>query len=158
MKRLVYIETTIPSSYYDERPEPEMVARQHWTRHWWNELREKYGLYTSAAVLDELKKKWHPNQDKKIALLDNIPLLEITTEVIETAEVYIKNYVMPLDPAGDALHLAVASYHKVDILLTWNCVNLANENKMQHIKRTNALMGLFTPSIVTPLNLLGGES
>ena len=157
MKRSVYIETTIPSSYYDERLEPEMVARQHWTRHWWDELRGNYSLCTSAAVLDELKKKWHPNQEKKIALLDNIPLLEITKEVIEIAEVYITNYVMPSDPVGDALHLAVAVYHKVDILLTWNCNNLANENKMQHIRRTNALMGLFTLSIVTPLNLLGGE-
>jgi len=26
---------------------------------------------------------------------------------------------MPLDPQGDALHLALASYHKADFLLTW---------------------------------------
>jgi hypothetical protein len=41
--------------------------------------------------------------------------------------------------------------------LTWNCRELANENKMEHIRRVNAMMGLFTPAIVTPLNLLGGE-
>ncbi|MDI6735275.1 MAG: type II toxin-antitoxin system VapC family toxin [bacterium] len=153
----IYIETTIPSSYYDNRPEPEMVARQHWTRQWWDGLRSNYRLCASVAVLDELWKKPHPNQAEKILLLDGILLLEVTREVIEVAEVYIRNYVMPADPVGDALHLAIADYHKIDILLTWNCNNLANENKMEHIRRTNAMMGLFTPAIVTPLNLLGGE-
>src|SRR5712691_1000632 len=35
------------------------------------------------------------------------------------------HYVMPADPAGDALHLAIASFHKCDFLLTWNCQHLA---------------------------------
>lgn len=155
--RSVYIETTIPSSYYDNRPEPEMVARQHWTRQWWDDLRQDYRLCTSAAVVDELQKRLHPNQTQKVALLESLPLVDVTREVIEVAEVYIKNYVMPGDPVGDALHLALASCHKIDILLTWNCRNLANENKMEHIRRVNAMMGLFTPAIVTPLSLLGGE-
>ena len=152
----VYVETTIPSSYYDHRLEPEMVARQQWTRQWWDDQRGEYRFLTSAAVLDELRKKSHPNQAEKVALLDGVPLLNVTDEVIEIAEVYIRNYVMPADPVGDALHLAIAAYHKVDILLTWNCRNLANENKMEHIRRVNAMMGLFTPAVVTPLNLIGG--
>jgi predicted nucleic acid-binding protein len=128
--RTVYIETTIPSSYFDDRPEPEMIARQHWTRKWWDLQRSQYHLCTSAAVLDELLKKTHPRQEEKSLLLDGIPLLDVTDEVIEIAEVYIKNFVMPADPAGDALHLALAAYHKMDIVLTWNCQHLANENKM----------------------------
>ena len=39
--------------------------------------------------------------------------------------------------------------------ITWNCEHLANENKMPHIRRTNALLGLWTSDIVTPLSLLG---
>ena len=155
--RTVYIETTIPSIYYDDRPEPEMVARQHWTRQWWDGERHGYRLCTSAAVLDELRKRAHPRQEEKTRLLDGVPLLDVTDEVVEVAQVYIKNYVMPGDPVGDALHLALAAYHKVDILLTWNCRNLANEKKIDHIRRVNGMMGLFTPSIVTPLNLLGEE-
>ena len=156
--RTVYIETTIPSSYYDDRPEPEMIARQHWTQKWWDVQRFHYRLCTSAAVMDELRKKLHPRQDEKSRLLDGVPFLDVTDEVIEIAAVYIKHFVMPADPAGDALHLALAAYHKVDIVLTWNCQHLANENKLDHIRRINAMMGLYTPAIVTPLNLLGDES
>jgi hypothetical protein len=32
--------------------------------------------------------------------------------IIEIVETYIQRMVMPRDPTGDALHLALASYHK----------------------------------------------
>jgi hypothetical protein len=55
------------------------------------------------------------------------------------------------------LHLALASYHKCDFLLTWNCRHLANANKFGHIRRVNTMLGLFVPLLVTPLELLGGK-
>ncbi len=61
---------------------------------------------------------------------------------------------MPRDPEGDALHLALASYHKCDFLLTWNCRHLANANKFDSIRLVNASLGLFTPDLVTPLELM----
>jgi len=64
---------------------------------------------------------------------------------------------MPDNPVGDALHLALASFHKCDYLLTWNCKHLANANKAPHIKRINAMLNLFTPLLVTPLELMPGE-
>jgi len=36
-------------------------------------------------------------------------------------------------------------------------VHLANANKFGHIRRINTMLGLFTPNIVTPLELLGGS-
>jgi hypothetical protein len=63
--------------------------------------------------------------------------------------------VMPANPAGDALHLALASFHKCDFLVTWNCQHLANANKFGHIRRVNTMLGLFVPALVTPLELLG---
>ena len=89
-------------------------------------------------------------------MLSGLTLLQNNTEILEIAGVYVQRYVMPADPAGDALHLALSTYYRIDILLSWNCEHLANENKMEHIRRTNALMGLWTPQILTPLNLLGG--
>jgi len=62
---------------------------------------------------------------------------------------------MPNDPTGDALHLAIASYHQCDFLLTWNCKHLANANKFQHIKQINTRLGLSAPTLITPLELLG---
>ena len=58
---------------------------------------------------------------------------------------------------GDALHLAIASYHRCDFLVTWNCKHLANANKFGHIRRINGILGLSVPSLVTPLELLGED-
>ena len=55
---------------------------------------------------------------------------------------------------GDALHVAIASYHKMDYLLTWNCNHLANANKKKHLRRLNERLRLNTPEIITPLELM----
>jgi hypothetical protein len=91
-----------------------------------------------------------------LALVEGLELLPIGPEVAEIVQAYIQHQVMPKDPLGDALHLAVASYHKCDFLLTWNCKHLANANKFNHIRRINTVLGLFSPILLTPLELLGG--
>jgi hypothetical protein len=72
-------------------------------------------------------------------------------------EAYVRHQLMPSDPSGDALHLAIASFHRCDFLVTWNCRHLANANKFGHIRRVNGLLGLFVPTLTTPLELLGDE-
>jgi len=42
-------------------------------------------------------------------------------------------------------------------LVTWNCKNIANANKFDHIRRINGMLGLFTPELVTPFQLLEGN-
>jgi hypothetical protein len=64
---------------------------------------------------------------------------------------------MPRNPLGDALHLALASYHRCHFLLTWNCTHLANANKFEHIRHINNLLGLSVPILTTPVELLNGE-
>ena len=64
---------------------------------------------------------------------------------------------MPANPVGDALHLALASYHRCDFLVTWNCQHLANATEFANIRRVNTVLGLWVPMLVTPLELLGGH-
>ncbi len=151
----VYIETTIPSFYFETRPEPEMQARRNWTRDWWDNHRHLYEVVTSDAVIDELSQGDYPTKSDAVALASGLPLVPFEEAVSEIVECYLDHHVMPRDPLGDALHLALASHHKCDFLLTWNCVHLANANKFAHITRINALLGLFVPSLVTPLELIG---
>ena len=152
----VYIETSIPSFYHTLRTDPESIARMNWTRRWWQEYAAKSALVTSAAVIDELQQGTGGKNEERISLLDRASVLPITEEVIEIAQVYITKLVMPRDPQGDALHLALASYHKVDFLLTWNCRHLANANKFHHIRVVNFEIGLSCPVLATPLNFLSG--
>jgi len=153
----VYIETSIPSFYHEGRTEPEMVARRQWTRQWWDEAGGGYQRLTIVATLDELHRGNHTHQKEAVELVSALPLLAVEEAINEIIEAYIRHRLMPADPVGDALHLALASYHRCDFLLTWNCRHLANANKFGHIRRVNGVLGLFVPSLVTPLELLGGQ-
>ena len=157
MARRVYLETTIPSFYYELRDDPESVARRRWTRRWWDRDRRSYELVTSTAVVEELRSGDFAARDDCLRLLADVPLLPAETEIAAIVRTYIRHQVMPANPAGDALHLALASYHKCDFLLTWNCRHLANANKFEHIRVINVMLGLFVPALVTPLELLEGD-
>jgi predicted nucleic acid-binding protein len=95
----------------------------------------------------------YPNKNKIIDLVKDISILPLDDEIINIANIYMKEYVMPKGAAGDAFHLACASFHKIDYLLTWNCNHLANANKEQHVNILNGRLGLFAPKIITPLQL-----
>lgn len=148
MKSTVYIETTIPSYYWDQRP--ELAADIARTRQWWDEEREEYECFASQVVVDELAEGDYPNRDTCLALTNSLRLLAITDEIERIAVVYQAHKLMPRLPARDALHVAVASYYRVDFLLTWNCKHLANANKARHLRELNLEMGLSVPQLVTP--------
>jgi predicted nucleic acid-binding protein len=157
MANSVYVEKTIFSFYHDRRQEPEILARREWTREWWDNCRQRYEPLTSAAVLAELDQGTLQHRKEAFAMAQTLPALPVDEELMEIVEVYIEHRVMPDDPLGDALHLALASFHKFDYLLTWNCKHLANANKFGHIRRVNAILGLHVPELVTPLELIGGD-
>jgi len=154
-KPRVYVESSIPSFYHERRITTDVVARRDWTRQWWIEAPARYELLTSPAVINELSAGIPERSAERISLIRELPLLPIEPAITDIVLTYIQQKVMPADPTGDALHLAIASFHKCDFLVTWNCRHLANANKFGHIRRINSLLGLFVPALVTPLELLG---
>ena len=66
MKPVVYVETSIPSFYYEVRSEPEMISRKLWTRQWWMQADDNYSLVTSVAVLNELNQGDFPGKEQAI--------------------------------------------------------------------------------------------
>lgn len=155
MRKRIYIETTIPSFYFETRSEPEMIARRNWTREWWDHQSHKYALVTSIPVIEELSDGHYPNKKDVLHLIEDVELIAVEKEVINIVDAYITHKAMPKNPRGDALHLALATYHQCDFLLTWNCQHLANANKFGHIGKVNKMLHLVTPVMVTPLELLG---
>jgi hypothetical protein len=147
----IYIETTIPSAYFDERPAAEMVARREVTRRWWATASANYNLMTSMAVRKELASGPALRQQSWLALIKPLPLLLVNPEVIDIAAIYRRHKLMP---PGDAMHLAVASFYACAYLLTWNFRHLANANKFEHIQSVSRRYGLHVPRIVAPPALL----
>ena len=156
MPQRVYIETSIPSLYHTLRTDAESVARMHWTRQWWEEYAPQFELLTSPAVILELEQGSTEKTEDRLQLISEIELLDITEEIEQIVTTYVQRLVMPRDPGGDALHLAITSFYRLDVLLTWNCRHLANPNKMEHIRAVNHELGLPMPLITTPLNYVGG--
>ena len=126
MKKRVYIETTIPSFYFETRTAVETVAMRNWTRDWWDHHAHQYELVTSEAVFEELNEGKYSTKEDALTLIEDLPTLEVDKAVIEIVNAYVANKAMPRNPRGDALHLALATHHKCDFLLTWNCNHLAN--------------------------------
>ncbi len=153
----IYIETTIPSFYFETRRNAECISRRNWTRRWWDNHRHEYQLLTSQIVREELGEPGYSEEKRRQALrlLDEVPLLDMAPRLDEIVRVYVGNLLMPRQPVADAIHLAMASLYDCDILLTWNCAHLANPNKRRHIETINKELGIMTPMVITPLELLG---
>lgn len=151
----IYIETTIPSFYYEVRDDPTMVARRQWTREWFDAASNVHGMVTSAAVLEELERGDFPGREDAILMIEQLTPLQITSAILDVVREYIDRKLMPADPSGDALHLAIASYYDCDFLATWNCKHLANANKFDNIAKINGILNLSVPKLVTPLELIG---
>lgn len=95
MKPSVYVETSIPSFYYEVRSVPDMVARRAWTREWWDEHVADYDAYTSEAVIEELEGGAFPGKQDALKLMHNLPLLDINEPIADTVATYISHHVMP---------------------------------------------------------------
>ena len=75
MKPSIYIDTTIPSYYVDERQQLHIHIQR--TREWWDNERESYHVFTSIMTLRELEEEIFPRQKKAMKIMDNVPLLEL---------------------------------------------------------------------------------
>ncbi|WP_420125653.1 type II toxin-antitoxin system VapC family toxin [Longimicrobium sp.] len=155
-KPRVYVETTIPSFYYETRTQPNLVAWRDLTREWWSDAAERYELVTSFTVFKELSRGRPAELVRlRMELLSGIPLLLSQPKISEIVQSYLRHKLMPSKPVpADATHLALASHHDCDFIVTWNCRHPANPNKASHIRRINSALGLHVPELVTPEDLL----
>lgn len=140
--RIVYVETTIPSFYTDARRSATIVAWREATRAWWDHYRMRYRLCTSVFVIAELERIRGPRAARCLRMLEGVRLLDPTPDFDGVVGTYLKHRLMPRDAEGDAAHLALASIHRIDFRLTWNCRHLANMNKTVHLTRINNRLGL----------------
>src|SRR5438477_10496304 len=62
---------------------------------------------------------------------------------------------LPLSAGRDAAHVAVAAFHAVDYLLTWNCKHLANAQIQRKIAVVCEKLGRKMPIICTAEELMG---
>jgi predicted nucleic acid-binding protein len=129
MKQGLYLETSVIGAYLDNG-EP---FRRDLTIRWWEHEMPDY-----RTVISYLK------------LIGNLEQVDLTEEAAILAEGYIARGIFHRKYIADALHVAIASFHKIDYLVTWNFGHLANVRRQARIKLFNTAAGFYVPMIVTP--------
>ena len=146
MKLSLYLETSVIGAYLDNGDPFRRDLTIRWVEH---ELSE-YRACTSILVQRELERVDEPHRTGYLKIIKPLERLEFSEEAAILAEGYISRGIFHRKFLADALHVALASFHKIDYLVTWNFGHIANVRKQARIRLFNTAAGFFSPAIVTP--------
>jgi predicted nucleic acid-binding protein len=155
MKPRLYLETTIPSYLVARRcRDLRLAADQETTREWWEDRRQDYEVFISEFVLLEVQRGDALAAASRLALLEGIPLLSEHPDATDLAEQILATRLLPPQAVIDASHIALATVHGMDYLLTWNCKHIHNIAIIRQIERFCERQGYTCPIICTPSDLM----
>jgi hypothetical protein len=80
-----------------------------------------------------------------------------TAESLELAAKYISEGILSENYRDDARHIAVATTHEVDILVSWNFKHIVHYDKILRFNAVNVLMGYKPLQIFTPMEVAHEE-
>jgi len=146
MKLSLYIETSVIGAYLDNGD----PFRRDITIRWWEHELAEYEVFSSMLVQRELERIAEPHRSGYLNLIRPLKYLDRAEEVAILAEGYIERGIFHRKFIADAIHVALASFHKVDYLVTWNFGHIANVRKQARLRLFNTTAGFFSPVIVTP--------
>jgi predicted nucleic acid-binding protein len=155
VKQRVYLETSIVS-YLTARPSRDLIvaAHQEVTRQWW-ERRRLFELHVSEVVIQEAGGGEPALAAKRLDHLKGLPILPSTEEAREVTRGLLQAGILPHKVLTDMAHIAVATVHEMDVLLTWNCRHLANTVILGKVGRHLRERGYEVPIICTPDEMMG---
>ena len=153
--RSVYVETTVVS-YLTAKPSRDLVvaAHQQVTREWWEKACLRFDLHVSAVVIDEVSEGDQEAAEKRKTIVAGMKLLARTPEVEDMKAEYARKLPIPDKALADCYHLALASWHGMDYLVSWNMKHIVNGDVILAVQEINAARGIRTPLICTPEELV----
>ena len=152
MKLSLYLETSVIGAYLDVGDS----FRRDLTIRWFEHELSEYKVFISLLVERELERVDEPHRSGYMNIIKPLERLDFVDEAAILAEGYISRGIFHRKFMADAFHVALASIHKVDYLVTWNFGHLANVRRQARIRLFNTAAGFFSPVIVTPEFLVHG--
>ena len=146
MKISLYLETSVVGAYLDNGD----PFRRDITIRWWEHELSEYRVFSSILVERELERIAEPHRTGYLNLIRPLEKLDLAEEVAILAEGYVERGIFHRKYLADAVHVALASFHKIDYLVTWNFGHIANVRKQARLRLFNTTAGFFSPVIVTP--------
>jgi hypothetical protein len=152
----VYIETSV-IGYLTARSTKNLIiaANIEITREWWEFRRNDFILYTSEAVLEEVAKGDTAIASPRLDILRDFPLLALNDAAQDLAKQFLTRSNLPPKAKVDAIHIAAATVHGMDYLLTWNCKHIANAQIQGKLAEITLGCGYVLPILCTPNELMG---
>lgn len=151
----VYLDTSVVNFLFaEDAPDFRRVTVQFFERY-----AKRYALYVSEIVFLEIART--KDVARRDALLDVLRQHAVSVlpfqpekELVALAQAYREQGVIPKAKTEDALHVAHATVHEMDILLSWNFKHLANIRREMRIEQVNRAHGYRHPlRVVSPLEV-----
>ncbi len=137
MKQRPYVDTSVFGGYYDE--EFEEFTRPLFDRI----LKKDFILLFSTVTQDELDSAPADVRDLvRYLKADNTEFIEVTEEAVELATKYISEKVVGQTSYVDCLHIALATIHRVDFLVSWNFKHIVNVERIMGYNSVNIKMDI----------------
>lgn len=154
----VYLETSFFGHLAGrEHPNAVINARQRLTREWWNTQRGSFRPVISMAVIAEAKAGDPQAAQERLEYIQGLSILEQSPGVRGLAGVILADSSMPQKAEMDALHVAIAAYHGIEYLATWNMKHIANAMIRRDVETVLRANGFQPPVICTPEELFQNE-
>jgi len=118
----------------------------------------KYIAVISDMTLKELE--FAPDNIKIILKqlpIENLIEISVTSEIIDLANKYISEKVIPQWCEADALHIATATYYNADLLLSWNFKHIVNVTRIMGYNGVNLREGYKALEIRSPKEVIYEE-
>ncbi len=89
---------------------------------------------------------------------ETLEIIFVDDEVVKLARRYIAENVVGKTSFDDCLHIALATIHKVDILVSWNFKHIVNIYRIRGYNSVNLRSGYQTLEIRSPKDIIGYEN
>jgi len=143
-----YIDTSVFGGYFD-------VEFETPTKQFFTEIDKGIKIpMVSDLTVSELEKA--PKQVKELynKVFDKLQFLTIDKEMIDLANAYIKEKALTIKSLDDAIHIATATIHRIDVIVSWNFKHIVNLNRIRIFNAVNLKHGYPVMEIRTPLEVL----
>ena len=145
MKQRLYLDTSVFGEYYDKEFSEQTIPL-------FNRIKNgEFILLYSAITQDELENAPQNIKDLPNAIdLNHREFLTPATEEVELAKKYIDEKVVGKTSYADCLHIALATVHKADYLVSWNFKHIVNVQRIQNYNSINLKNGYKFLEIRSP--------
>lgn len=150
IKPKVYLDTSIPSAYFDNRE----LYRQKLTRNFWHNRLPELDIFISNIVSTEILNNTDDKlREMMLKLIDNFTVLQLIKEAKELTEEYLKRGIFSGSSIFDAYHVAIASVNNITYVASWNYKHLVKVKTRNEVNFINSVNGYNYIQIVTPPEL-----